>query len=133
MTESMLSISEAAKLMGVCENTLRDWDIEGKFEASRTTGGHRRYSLDQVREYLTANEPKAKSEPNDFIPAFANGSKLVEKWMALGYLVLDQDKTDTKVLAILLENSQITWGSTLNTVLSTQQALWLTHQGWLRA
>jgi excisionase family DNA binding protein len=41
MVDKLLSISEACKLMDVCENTLRDWDIEGKFRAERSSGGHR--------------------------------------------------------------------------------------------
>ena len=40
----MLSIGEAAALLGVCTGTLRRWEREGKIAAPlRTLGGHRRY------------------------------------------------------------------------------------------
>ena len=77
MEEKLLSINEAAKLLDVCENTLRDWDIEGKFKATRTTGGHRRYSLDQIREYLTKYPPKEKESSH--IKNLAQEKNLVDR------------------------------------------------------
>lgn len=45
----MLSIQEAADLLGVTPKTLRLWESEGKIKSIRTEGGHRRY---QVAELL---------------------------------------------------------------------------------
>lgn len=42
------SISEAALALGVNASTLRRWEREGRIESFRTTGGHRRYDLDQL-------------------------------------------------------------------------------------
>ncbi len=45
----MLSITKAAKLLGVSQQTLRNWEAEGKIAPERTAGGgHRRYSREQV-------------------------------------------------------------------------------------
>ncbi len=43
------SISEAARVLGVNASTLRRWERDGRLEAFRTSGGHRRYDLDQLR------------------------------------------------------------------------------------
>ena len=53
----MLSISEAATVIGVCAGTLRRWEREGKLRAStRTIGGHRRYSLTDINHLLVSAE-----------------------------------------------------------------------------
>lgn len=39
----MLTIGEAADLLGVTAKTLRQWEKEGKITSLRTQGGHRRY------------------------------------------------------------------------------------------
>ena len=46
----LLSIGEAARLLGVCANTLRLWEKRGKLAPfCRTMGGHRRYDQDELR------------------------------------------------------------------------------------
>ena len=48
----ILSISEAANLLGVCSKTLRRWDRARLFlPAFRTPGNHRRYTLAQVQAF----------------------------------------------------------------------------------
>lgn len=41
-----LSITDAAKFLGVDISTLRRWEDEGKIKPDRTPGGHRRYDKD---------------------------------------------------------------------------------------
>lgn len=131
--EMLLTISETARLMGVCENTLRDWDIEGKFKAFRTLGGHRRYALADIREYLEKNAEKT-TETNQ---AILKKEALVNKWR--DWLGVGSSQTDEINLARLLENSQEYLNvmreqdSISNDCFSTQQTLWLVSQGWLRA
>lgn len=50
--ERLISITQATKLLGVCKNTLREWDRTGKFVAIKTMGGHRRYKLSEVNKIL---------------------------------------------------------------------------------
>jgi len=48
----ILSISEAANLLGVCSKTLRRWDRARLFlPAFRTPGKHRRYTLTQIQTF----------------------------------------------------------------------------------
>jgi putative resolvase len=47
--EKLVSISKAAKILGVSEITLRRWDKEGRLVSIKTEGGHRRYDLSKIR------------------------------------------------------------------------------------
>lgn len=48
----MLSISEAAHVIGVSVTTLRRWEKEGKLPTHRIRSGHRRYKLSEIRPEL---------------------------------------------------------------------------------
>jgi len=48
---SLVSISEASRILGVNEATLRLWTDEGKIKAFVTPGGHRRYSRADLRRF----------------------------------------------------------------------------------
>lgn len=139
MNEKLLTISEAAKLLDVCENTLRDWDIEKKLVATRTEGGHRRYSLDQIRDHLEKNTTFSKPihkkykelqlDKGENDPAY---ERIIKQWEGIGYLD-DVNKEDKGVVAILLENARLTMENSFgDPPLSTEQLLYITKYGWLR-
>src|SRR3989442_14058323 len=46
------SSSEAARYLGVSVDTIRDLDESGQLRASRTKGGHRRFSRKALEAYL---------------------------------------------------------------------------------
>lgn len=48
----LVSIGEAAQVLGVSASTLRRWEAEGKAVPTRTAAGHRRYDLTQLRPEL---------------------------------------------------------------------------------
>ena len=48
MTEQ-LTLSKASKIIGVTTKTLRNWDDAGKIKTTRTSGNHRRISMDEIR------------------------------------------------------------------------------------
>jgi excisionase family DNA binding protein len=48
---SLVTISEASRILGVSEATLRLWTDEGKIRAFVTPGGHRRYSRADLRRF----------------------------------------------------------------------------------
>ena len=48
----MISIGEAARMMGLSIKTLQRWDVSGKFTSIRRPGGHRYYNLKDVENYL---------------------------------------------------------------------------------
>jgi excisionase family DNA binding protein len=69
-----LTASEAAALLGVSVATVRGWADQGRLPSHRTVGGHRRFELDQLREWLSgrgasAPEPRRLRRPPQEIPA----------------------------------------------------------------
>lgn len=68
MSEELISIGNAARLLGVSIDTLRRWDEGGKLKAARTTGGHRVYRQHDIEIFLSdlwtiASEWVSASEP----------------------------------------------------------------------
>jgi excisionase family DNA binding protein len=47
-----LTASEAAALLGVSVATVRGWADQGRLPSHRTVGGHRRFELEELREWL---------------------------------------------------------------------------------
>lgn len=56
MDMKLITISEAAKILGVSIDTLRRWDKSGKFSSIRKPSGHRYYSLSDVNDYLAKSK-----------------------------------------------------------------------------
>jgi excisionase family DNA binding protein len=50
--ERLLRAKEAAEYLGVSLVTLRRMEIQGALSPYRTPGGHRRYSIEMLEEYL---------------------------------------------------------------------------------
>jgi predicted site-specific integrase-resolvase len=64
----MISISEVSELTGVTIKTLKIWDNEGKLKAKyKTAGGHRRYDLDDIENFLGNNIVEQNTQRNIFI------------------------------------------------------------------
>jgi excisionase family DNA binding protein len=49
-----LSTSQAARVLGVSLGTVRRWSDMGYLKSYRTPGGQRRFSQDQIEEFLTS-------------------------------------------------------------------------------
>jgi excisionase family DNA binding protein len=56
-----VSVSEAAKFLGVSPDTLRNWEASGKLIPARTEGGARRYSPAILVEYKKSLKPLPKT------------------------------------------------------------------------
>lgn len=54
--QSLVSISEASRILGVTEVTLRQWTDEGKVKAFVTPGGHRRYSKNELKLFMGSQQ-----------------------------------------------------------------------------
>ncbi len=51
-SSQLLSVSAAARLLGVSSSSLRAWAAEGRVPHLRTPGGHRRFELDELVQWL---------------------------------------------------------------------------------
>ncbi len=49
-TKELLGLDQTSKLLKVSKNTLRRWETEGKIKSTRTLGGHRRFSTEEIEK-----------------------------------------------------------------------------------
>ena len=54
VTKRLLNVSEAATYLGVSAASLRKWSDQGLVAVYRTPGGQRRYSLDELEEFIAS-------------------------------------------------------------------------------
>lgn len=65
-----LSLKEASELLGIHFTTLRKWADEGAIRVFRTPGGHRRFSVTDLRRFLeTRASPESASDVQSFVDA----------------------------------------------------------------
>ena len=57
---NVLSIQEAARIIGVSTKTLRRWEDKGVLIPGRTKGGHRRYDYDNVLSFKAGKRARKK-------------------------------------------------------------------------
>jgi excisionase family DNA binding protein len=63
MTDKWLSLSEAAKALGVHSSTVRLWSDKGILPTHKTQGGHRRYKQDEISLWAESNHAPNEIEP----------------------------------------------------------------------
>lgn len=62
MTQRLLNVSEAASHLGVSAASLRKWSDQGLVPVYRTPGGQRRYSLEDLEEFIASMRQPALSQ-----------------------------------------------------------------------
>ncbi len=65
--DDWLSLSDAAKLLGVHPSTVRQWSDKGALPVHRTEGGHRRYRRSEVELWAENARHKSSLEPQGII------------------------------------------------------------------
>jgi excisionase family DNA binding protein len=58
VNDDLLTISEAAEILGVSEPALRTWTDEGQIKAFVTPGGHRRYLRSDLKKFIGLNQKR---------------------------------------------------------------------------
>lgn len=67
----LLSVSAAARLLGVSSSSLRAWAAAGRVPCVRTPGGHRRFELDQLVSWLAdrgGSPPASQGRVQELVP-----------------------------------------------------------------
>jgi excisionase family DNA binding protein len=58
-----LSTSQAAQALGVSLGTIRRWSDMGYLQSYRTPGGQRRFSREQIDQFVESLEQQSSDEP----------------------------------------------------------------------
>ena len=61
--QQFFTIKDAAEHLHVSTKTLRRWEAAGKLVAQRTEGGHRRYSIEDIKSFKSAKHQKKIVSP----------------------------------------------------------------------
>ena len=56
-----LSSKNVAEILGINISTLKRWTDNGTLECTKTAGGHRKFTMQNVREYYKSNKKATKS------------------------------------------------------------------------
>ena len=57
-----LNSKEVSDIIGVNISTLKRWTDNGTINCHKTAGGHRKFTMQNVREYYSSNKKASKSE-----------------------------------------------------------------------
>jgi excisionase family DNA binding protein len=95
MTEKWLSLSGAAKILGVHPSTVRLWSDKGVLPVHKTQGGHRRYKHGEISLWAESNQKPHEIEPERMMQEvtknvrmqISEGRLQAEAW----YQKLDED------------------------------------------
>lgn len=95
MTDEWLSLSDAAKLLGVHPSTVRLWSDKGVLPVHKTQGGHRRYKHSEISLWAESNLRSREIEPENMMQEvirnvrmhISEGSLKAESW----YQKLDEN------------------------------------------
>ena len=95
MTDKWLSLSDAAKVLGVHPSTVRLWSDKGVLPVHKTQGGHRRYKHDEISVWAKSNHKSSEIEPERMMQEviktvrmqISEGRLQAESW----YQKLDED------------------------------------------
>jgi excisionase family DNA binding protein len=69
------STADIARLLCVDASTVKRWSDSGRLQCYRTIGGHRRFSIEQIREFITNNHLEGIALA-DSIGAGASGNSI---------------------------------------------------------
>jgi len=95
MTDEWLSLSDAAKVLGVHPSTVRLWSDKGILPTHKTQGGHRRYKSSEISLWAESSGRSSEIEPegmmNEIVKnvrmQISEGRLQAESW----YQKLDED------------------------------------------
>jgi len=95
MTEKWLSLSQAAKVLGVHPGTVRLWSDKGSLPVHKTQGGHRRYSHSEISLWAESNQKPHQIEPERMMQEVTRNVRMQISEGRLGaevwYQKLDED------------------------------------------
>ena len=117
MTDKWLSLSDAAKVLGVHPSTVRLWSDKGILPVHKTQGGHRRYKLGEISLWAESNQKSHAIEPENMMQEvirnvrmqISEGHLQAEAW----YQKLDEDaRTQYRMSARSLFHGLMTYVAT---------------------
>lgn len=77
--KNLLNMKETMNYLNVSKITLQRWDNRGKLKAVRTSGGHRRYKLSDLKKFIGENNLKEEKSEDVIVATYARCSTSDQK------------------------------------------------------
>ena len=77
--KNLLNMKEAMDYLNVSKITLQRWDNSGKLKAVRTSGGHRRYKLSDLKKFIGEYHVEGKETDDVIVAIYARCSTSNQK------------------------------------------------------
>ena len=79
MSKQLVSIGKAADKLGVCIDTLREWDKSGTLKPVKTPGNHRRYYVSDIERMKGETPSSSHSDNKTRVAVYARVSSHEQK------------------------------------------------------
>jgi len=100
-----LSSKDVASILGINISTLKRWTDTGKISCEKTAGGHRKFTMQHVREYFKAHADSSKAEnfalnnkEQKFLYGLINDRDYKELAENLAKVSLDADELSVNII-----------------------------------
>lgn len=95
-----LAISEAAEVLEVSVDTIRRWEKKGLIKASRTSGGHRTFDLDEINRLMEKINGGGEAHPFEVFEAAPSNFTAIDLFAGGGGTALGLERAGFKHLAV---------------------------------
>ncbi len=110
--DDVITLPEAARLLGVGSTTLKRWSDQGRIPHTRTPGGHRRFLRSVILDFRSLVDPRAGMGRSSSPLSLRLGTPA--EWLDRGNALADPDRMEAALLA--LRASSPDWGRAADTV-----------------
>ena len=100
-----ISSKDASEILGVNISTLKRWTDNGTLKCTKTAGGHRKFTIQHIRDYYKYNEKAGKSYPTvcskiaKNTPADKADLESYVDWMKVNKYIIEHDNTEKPVVS----------------------------------
>lgn len=95
-----LAISEAAEVLEVSVDTIRRWEKKGLIKASRTSGGHRTFDLDEINRLMEKINGGGEAHPFEVFEVAPSSFTAIDLFAGGGGTALGLERAGFKHLAV---------------------------------
>ncbi len=112
--DDVITLPEAARMLGVGPTTLKRWSDQGRIPHTRTPGGHRRFLRSVVQDFRSLVDPRVGMGRSNGPLSLQMGSP--SEWLDRTNALTDPDRMEAALLA--LRSTTADWGRAADVVMS---------------
>ena len=109
----VITLPEAARLLGVGPTTLKRWSDQGRIPHTRTPGGHRRFLRSVIMDFRALVDPRAGMGRSGGHLSLRLGAP--KEWLDRANTLADPDRMEAALLALRANTAD--WGQAADSVL----------------